>query len=43
MVKKKKRPSDVNMRAASVLADAIALSEKPVKFPPKKVAKSRKR
>lgn len=33
---KKKRPADVNLRAASVLADAIKLSEQPVKFPKRK-------
>ena len=40
---KKKRPSDANMRAASVLRDVIALSEKPVKFPKVKAPRRGKR
>jgi hypothetical protein len=43
MQPKKKRPSDVNMRAASVLADVIRLSEKPAKFPKAKQPKRAKK
>lgn len=40
---KKKRPSDVNQKAHSILQDVITLSEKPVKFPKVESGKKAKR
>jgi hypothetical protein len=37
----KKRPSDPNMRMASILRDVVDLSQKPIVAPPKKPKKGR--
>jgi hypothetical protein len=39
MKKKAKRPADPNTRMHSILSDVIAISNKPIKAPPKKTPK----